>query len=337
MKTAIYNPSVPVFFALAFSGWFCFFGDLATASRVEERGHLPIVFNHSTDEPTLEVLDSGQIAVISPEAFDSATTYRAAQQWAAIVQGGKIGLFKSGSKLAPPFHVFTGPPPLSSSPGHVFSWLNRSVMAPSVPSREKIDAATISGVETVDLFGSQNFNFRIITVVARGIRRLICPFGGVEFEDGNESLPETLEELVIYNSTIPERRVKEMAKLPCLRRLVLWGCNFDEFLTVQSLSGGFAKLEALSVFSCGPEVRKILREVELQSLRSLEYGMDPMDILRLSGHGRFPRLDRLAVYIECRSGAEDSNIARSRRLVALRLARELGGSRGLQFQCILVE
>lgn len=56
------------------------------------------------------------------------------------------------------------------------------------------------------------------------LKALALPFRGVEHEE-EFRFPDSLEQLVVYNTVLTKAMIAELDRLPALRRLVLWGCS----------------------------------------------------------------------------------------------------------------
>lgn len=169
----------------------------------------------------------------SPEIYLPPSIAEEARRWSGIFENCPVyfQFTPVGEKLGPPIGIFTRPLGSHRNPACLLASVNTASTANWGLTPEYDFGPGDSScpeISVLDLFGASVDNsLEKLIARCRGLRVLSLPFSGTEIKGRPLPLPDSLEKLVVYNSTLDATFFASIGRLPKLKMLVLWGCSLQ--------------------------------------------------------------------------------------------------------------
>lgn len=125
------------------------------------------------------------------------------------------------------------------------------------------------------------------------LKRLVLPFhSGALLSSNQMNLPSSLEELVIYNTTLDDEIVSKIESLSNLRVLIFDGCSLSiDFDNLDTLFKKLKNLTDIRFFRCSVNLQKKFLEIGHENLQSLHVEMSDISEVSMIQHAGKNNLD----------------------------------------------
>ena len=270
-------------------------------------------------DPSLQRQDTA-LFLESDEIYVSQSVPDEARRWSGMFENCRVNFqfVRVGEKLGPPVGVFTHPLGSSRNPACLLASVNTVSTAKWGLTPEYNFGpgdATCPEIGVLDLFGASVDNaLEKLVARCRGLRVLSLPFSGTEFKGRPLPLPDSLEKLVVYNSTLDAAFFASIGRLPKLKMLVLWGCSLQypspfspeprgtfkpQAIPKPDLVVAPASLQKLVILNCSVPIMQWVVKSKPHNLEEFIAGAGWNAYKQCTlqwGAGEYPRLKKVTVY-----------------------------------------
>lgn len=270
--------------------------------------------------------------------------YEMANFWPSTFLGNFIVVRLASPPMTEPFgpiEFISHDISAEADPAAMLSSVRRAALQEALfaPGYNGIQPVVGHPIALMDLFGVDGSG-KIGKVVTQQlpVRVLVLPFSGVSDEVERLEFPESLEKLVMYNTTFDVRLIEKFAKCPKLREVVFWGCSMVDYnlarlsasylTSAEASQGGKVRLAKVSLINCSEGLVDWAWLANRDSLETIEIGPNPKPLsgaIARAGILRRPNglgsMRQLVIYSS--TTAELNDLKSMSRFIAISLSQKL--------------